>query len=260
MAAAAVARSGRPTRRSRRPDATCGITRERAGLPTPTARRTSRSARRAAPGAIAAGGATRSTARRVVIAEPRVRGGERGHKSGGERRQCRAACREECHAPVHRHLAEHLGRRGRDRQERRKQPGAHRDRHDHAERIEDRDFQQHEPRQRPACAPIARRSASSPLREVTCASVRLAMLHDAISRSTSTPQNRTLSGARNAPYCQSRKVRRPPVHPSCVRGSSLGKSTKNLADLPVRLLERHAVGELRNRDNVRPAVVRRRVR
>jgi hypothetical protein len=53
-------------------------------------------------------------------------------------------------------------------------------------------------------APMARRSASSPLRDVTCASVRLAMLQDAMSSSTITPPNRIVSGARKLPNCQDR--------------------------------------------------------
>jgi len=62
-------------------------------------------------------------------------------------------------------------------------------------------------------APIARRSASSPPRDVTCASVRLAMLHEAMSSKTRTAQKSTFSGARKLPYCHPRKVRMPPVQP-----------------------------------------------
>ena len=89
--------------------ATCGSTRAPARRRTPGARRTSRSARRAAPVATAAG--RREPVDRDVdalIAGVAVRRVERRHETGRERRHDRASGGEQRDAPIHRHRAEHL--------------------------------------------------------------------------------------------------------------------------------------------------------
>src|SRR5436190_780123 len=93
-------------------------------------------------------------------------------------------------------------------------------------------------------APIARRSASSPLLAVTCARVRLATFDDAISSSTITAKNSTKSGARKLPYCQSRKVITPPVHPWCVaagKDAIGGRERSEMRQRAAALAEPHEI-------------------
>ena len=76
------------------------------------------------------------------------------------------------------------------------------------------------------------------------------MLHDAISSSTSTPPNSTTSGARNAAVLPVAKGE-DAAGPALMRPRQLSRDIANeVADLGVRLLERDAVGELRDRDDV----------
>ena len=108
-------------------------------------------------------------------------------------------------------------------------------------------------------APIARRSASSPPRDVTCASVRLAILHDAISSSTSTAQKQ--HDERRAevavlPVAKGEEA----AGPALMRARQLAREiARTMArDLGVRLLERRPVGELRDRHDVGACLVDRR--